>query len=456
MKRGVNQEQGAVLVVALIMLAMITFLVVAFVGFARFERASVTASMRRTQVEFVAGDSLAMAQRQAVSGLTNTVPHGLLVSKRTGGDLVPVFLDGTGDGIQETESTYLNLNAERNPQGMPGDPFLQQSDPGNGLVGDPEWVGLLRNPLEPHGPDNRFIARTAFMTVPVSQALNVRYHHNPHFLSQTNYVHFRGQNTSPRHIELAAPLYHMDRTLFSKPLYDPYRYSGALYEMGAAIGDAFHLSRPARGINEALGENRTVGGVPAQVAYWLQTSNNRNSLKDWLGGDGLGNRPYGFYQFMETFSAAELPEEKGGVDLSSIYDEPTHGFAGIVAQQAGEHFLEFLYPHGLKSGQKLELTGGARPMIWDPIDFTIISSSIQSDDEMKNAWLQILGPGGLIQTQVPHRLQANDVVELRISGVQGLRMVHKAQAGDPWSPVGAPQLNAVSGPSTGGGRGTRK
>ena len=85
MKRSINREQGAVLVVALIMLAMITFLVVAFVGFARFERASVTASMRRTQAEFVAGDSLTMAQRQAISGLTNTVPHGLLVSKRSGG-----------------------------------------------------------------------------------------------------------------------------------------------------------------------------------------------------------------------------------------------------------------------------------------------------------------------------------------------------------------------------------
>ena len=81
-------------------------------------------------------------------------------------------------------------------------------------------------------------------------------------------------------------------------------------------------------------------------------------------------------------------------------------------------------------------------MIWDPIDFTIISSSIQTDDEMKNAWLQILGPGGLIQTQVPHPLDANDVVELRISGVQGLRMVHKAQADDPWSPVGRLTLNA--------------
>ena len=43
--RGQRHEAGAVLVVALVMLAMVTFLVVAFVGFARFERASVTASM---------------------------------------------------------------------------------------------------------------------------------------------------------------------------------------------------------------------------------------------------------------------------------------------------------------------------------------------------------------------------------------------------------------------------
>ena len=84
MKRGINREQGAVLVVALIMLAMITFLVVAFVGFARFERASVTASMRRTQAEFVAGDSLTMAQRQAILPFKNCAREasGLVVAQR--------------------------------------------------------------------------------------------------------------------------------------------------------------------------------------------------------------------------------------------------------------------------------------------------------------------------------------------------------------------------------------
>ena len=47
-----KQQRGAVLVVALMMLAMITFLVVAFVGFARFERSSVSAAMRRPKQGF--------------------------------------------------------------------------------------------------------------------------------------------------------------------------------------------------------------------------------------------------------------------------------------------------------------------------------------------------------------------------------------------------------------------
>lgn len=434
MKQRANREQGAVLIVALIMLAMVTFLVVAFVGFARFERASVAASLRRTQADFVSGQSLAMAQQQAVTALTNTTTHGLLVSQRKGGDLVPVHLDGTGDGIQEIESTYLNLNAGLNPTIMGGDLLHQQHDPAQGLVGDPEWMGLLQNPSEPHGPKNRFIARTAFMTVPVSQSLNVRYHHNAALLSQTNFTHFREQGSVPRNIDLAAPLFQMDSALFSNPNYNPIRYTGAMYEMGAAIGDAFYLSRPVRGLNEALGENRAAGGVAAQVAYWLQTSNNRNSLKDWLGDGGQGRRPYGFYQFMETFSASELPEEMGGVDLSGIHDEPTYGFARIVGLSQREHLLEFMYPHGLSSGQKLEFSG-VRPLVADPIDFTVISASLQSDDEMKDRWIQLLGAGGLLQTSVSHRLLAGDPVQLRISGVQGLRLVHKAQPTDRWNPV---------------------
>ena len=48
MKTRTKTQRGAVLIVSLIMLGMVTFMVVAFVGFSRFERASVQASMVHT------------------------------------------------------------------------------------------------------------------------------------------------------------------------------------------------------------------------------------------------------------------------------------------------------------------------------------------------------------------------------------------------------------------------
>ena len=70
------------LIVALIMLAMVTFLVVAFVGFSRFERASVTASMRRTEATFASQDAMSIASSQIINLMTNGVAFGLTVSER--------------------------------------------------------------------------------------------------------------------------------------------------------------------------------------------------------------------------------------------------------------------------------------------------------------------------------------------------------------------------------------
>ena len=162
-------ESGVVLIVALIMLAMVTFLVVAFVGFARFERSSVSAALRRTEVKYVTSDSLAMAQKQAVEGVVNQAFGGLKVSRRLGGvGWAPVYIDTDGDinATQDYNSTYLNLNSEYNPAGQGGGLF--QDSNGTGLLGDPQWIGILQKPDQPHGPKNRYIGRTAYMTVPVS------------------------------------------------------------------------------------------------------------------------------------------------------------------------------------------------------------------------------------------------------------------------------------------------
>jgi len=48
----------------------------------------------------------------------------------------------------------------------------------NNFVGDPEWIGVLERPAELHSPDNRFIARYAYLVVPVGKTLDINYIHN--------------------------------------------------------------------------------------------------------------------------------------------------------------------------------------------------------------------------------------------------------------------------------------
>ena len=141
-----SQQRGAVLVVALMMLAMITFLVVAFVGFARFERSSVSAAMRRTEASFLMGDALALAQKRAIEDIalvSNNAAgpaslQGLMVSRRNPMNNGPVYIDTDNDDVQDLNSTYLNLN-KINAGGM-GDPYFQSTVPARGIVGDPEWL----------------------------------------------------------------------------------------------------------------------------------------------------------------------------------------------------------------------------------------------------------------------------------------------------------------------------
>ena len=39
--------------------------------------------------------------------------------------------------------------------------------------GDPEWIGVLEHPDQPYGPNNTFIARYAFIALPVGNALDL-------------------------------------------------------------------------------------------------------------------------------------------------------------------------------------------------------------------------------------------------------------------------------------------
>ena len=48
----------------------------------------------------------------------------------------------------------------------------------NSQVGDPEWIGILERPDAPYGPNNQFIARYAFIAVPVGNTLDLNAIHN--------------------------------------------------------------------------------------------------------------------------------------------------------------------------------------------------------------------------------------------------------------------------------------
>ncbi len=434
-----NIDKGAVLVIALIMLSMVTFLVVAFVGFARFERASVTASLKRTEVTFISGESQSVALTRALSSIyVDNEPSFLKVSKRlSNSEFVPVYIDRNGDGMQEVNATYLNLNAEDNLDGQ----YFQPSSPENFISGDPEWIGILHDPAKQHnelldpenrnGPRNHFIARVAYMTVPVSEILNVRYNHNSYGnIQPADYGHTRGQGGSPRSINLAAPLYHMDP---GGPLLpsNAYKYAEAMQELGAAVGDAYFYARPSFSFEHAINSNKTAGRqtFPYRAADALYKNVNlidNDTLNGWFRDPGRGRKPYGYYKFMGTFSAAELPEETGGFDISSIRDERTlgHVYTQYIPEFGGSVFRS-LQKHGLKDGDKIEFIGNSpRPGIADPISFNLFSrskdlklSDAVKDAELKQNWINLRKGEFSVQVGSPHRLIKDESLILVTEGV---------------------------------------
>ncbi len=45
----------------------------------------------------------------------------------------------------------------------------------NFVVGDPEWIGMLQDPTQPHGPTNRFIGRMAYLVQPAGKSLDFNF-----------------------------------------------------------------------------------------------------------------------------------------------------------------------------------------------------------------------------------------------------------------------------------------
>jgi len=259
-----QSRQGFALVITLILLSVTLIMAVAFLAISRRERGSVVTSTDTATARYAADAALASAEAQIISSAlatTNPYVNNLLVSTNfinangfysgssnptnvnyaynNGNPLnntspnydflqnianllylprVPVFVPTNALGVSDFRF-YLDLN--RNGKFEDSGMVTNLDNNGVGLdttsfqMGDPQWIGVLERPDAPHGPNNKFVARYAFIALPADNTLDLNYIHNQSLHGNANTavnptqpgvgdVYFRNQGVGSWEINLAA------------------------------------------------------------------------------------------------------------------------------------------------------------------------------------------------------------------------------------------------------------
>jgi hypothetical protein len=230
-------ERGIALVITLILLSVTLVMAVAFLAISRRERNSVTTETATMTARLAADSGLANAEAQILATVlqtSNAYNFGLLVSTNyinaygfdntlvgvvpanvnylypNGNPLnavdfqqnvanlwylprAPVFAYDRNANTNEFRF-YLDLNRNGRFDANGAVPVIGQSGgyrhPNgtednvnanvvtNIVLGDPEWIGVLERPDAPHGPNNKFLSRYAFIAMPAGNTLDLNYIHN--------------------------------------------------------------------------------------------------------------------------------------------------------------------------------------------------------------------------------------------------------------------------------------
>ncbi len=294
-----HSQKGIALVITLILLSVTLVMAIAFLAISRREAGSVTTSTDTVTARYAADAALANAQAQIIASVlatTNPYSSSLLVSTNFinangfalnnanptnvnydhlvgGGALnarqfvqnvanllylprAPVFvpnptnpsapsdfrfyLDLNRNGQFETNGMVTNLDSASKILFAGGNPVT------NNQVGDPEWVGVLERPDLPHGPNNKFVARYAFVAVPADGSLDLNAIHNqtrnPDLTVSDGY--FRNEGVGSWEINLAAFLADLNTNEWDNPLTPgPYAYNEANAFPNPNTGYAFQDAR---------------------------------------------------------------------------------------------------------------------------------------------------------------------------------------------------------------------
>jgi hypothetical protein len=285
-------------------------MVVAFLAYARLDRTSVAMSMRETNARFSVEATQARVQAIMNSSITTGPASKLSVSVNKDGAWAtspgdhnatsllglkdkarpPVYVDSNGDGKYDEFQYFLNLNQDVDATGG----VIYQPTTAEG-IGDPHWIGVLEDSNRTHGPDNRFVARYAYLVVPTDEQLDINRVHN----KDKNIIQadgFYSEGYQRRHgnacweMNLAGGLAMLDPNTFSYT----YIQQGDEPSEGGAFGYAggpYALDSPFPGVYAGLWNYRYPGTIDISDlhAAGLNRTNQREfvDLLDFLREPGL-------------------------------------------------------------------------------------------------------------------------------------------------------------------------
>jgi len=275
--RLLRSQQGVALIITVILLAVLTLTTLAFLAMSRRERGAVTTATDTASARLAADSALANAEAQILANAlatTNPYNFGLIVSTNAWplsftntSDLTNLYVSPRAPvSISNDFRFYLDLNRNgtNDPNGwLPEtNSFGLPTGATNFMVGDPEWIGILQRPDQPYGPNNPFVARFAFIAVPIGNALDLNAIHNQ--VLNTNLFtasdgFFRNEGVGSWEINLAAFLADLNTNQWlSNPppanLYYAYNRAnptppGPSANTGHAFEDAFSLLSYRYGYN---------------------------------------------------------------------------------------------------------------------------------------------------------------------------------------------------------------
>jgi hypothetical protein len=376
-----HSQRGVALIITLILLGVVTFMAVAFLALSRRERGAVTTVTDTAGARLAADAALANAEAQIVANAlatTNPYGFGLLVSTNyinpNGFDpdinsfenvnydhqlnspsplsqnqflklltnlwyspRPPVFVV-TNPVTGGTDFRYyldLNRNGRYDTNGLlpvispnPAYPYydtngnlissiIPDNTLSNLMVGDPEWIGILQRPDQPYGPNNPFVARYAFIAVPVGNTLDLNAIHNQALTETVNPAaygsdgYFRNQGVGSWEINLAAFLTDLNTNQWDTSV-DPYTYQRWMQPSPG-------FNNTGRGFEDALSL------LSYRYGYYYKSLTNAAVLLNGASGFAYGNIDgYSDGPLMTNF--AGIYENGHGVDLPWAGADNTNHF----------------------------------------------------------------------------------------------------------------------------------